>query len=174
VNLYFQDESRFGLMTHMGRCLTAKGVRPVVGYSHSFESTYLWGSCSPISGDSYTWEIAAANGEVFEKYLEAFSKHRPEEHKVPVIDNAGFHATDKIHVPENISLVRIPPYSPELNPCEQIWQHIKKTFRNKRFKNIQQLKEWLEEQVDGLTPATVKSITSNHRYLEIWNASFNY
>lgn len=43
-----------------------------------------------------------------------------------MIDNAGFHATQNIKVPDNIFLLRIPPYCPELNPCEQIWQFIKK------------------------------------------------
>ena len=53
VNLYFQDEIRFGLMTHMGKCLTAMGVKPIIPYQHAFKNTYLYGSFSPIDGDSF-------------------------------------------------------------------------------------------------------------------------
>jgi len=53
VNLYFQDESRFGLMTHIRKCLTASGIKPVIAYQHKFSTTYLYGSYSPINGDSF-------------------------------------------------------------------------------------------------------------------------
>lgn len=125
VNLYFQDESRFGLMTHTGRCLTAIGVKPVINYQHKFSSTYLWGSYSPIDGDSFVWEVDGVSTALFQAYLEGLSLHRPTEHKIVVIDNAGFHSTKNLEIPHNIHLTRIPPYSPELNPCEQVWQYIK-------------------------------------------------
>ncbi len=92
VNLYFQDESRFGLMTHMGRCLTAKGVKPIVRYQHAFKNTYLYGSFSPIDGDAFVYEIEGTTSEIFYRYLIEFSKHRPEELKLIIIDNAGFHS----------------------------------------------------------------------------------
>ncbi|WP_262484455.1 transposase [Chryseobacterium polytrichastri] len=59
----------------------------------------------------------------------------------------------------------MPPYSPELNPCEQVWQYKKKRFKNKFFETIQDLKEWLHKTVNEMTPDIIKSITSNHRYL---------
>jgi len=48
VNLYFQDESRFGLMTYTGSCIAAKGVQPIVDYQHKFANTYLWGSYTQL------------------------------------------------------------------------------------------------------------------------------
>ena len=54
------------------------------------------------------------------KYLVEFSKHKPKELKVIVIDNAGFHSLQQYDIPENIRLIRIPPYSPELNPSEKL------------------------------------------------------
>jgi len=53
--LYFQDESRFGLKTHVGRCLTARGVKPIVKYQYAFKNTYIYGSFSPINGDSFVY-----------------------------------------------------------------------------------------------------------------------
>ncbi|NQX86320.1 MAG: transposase [Flavobacteriaceae bacterium] len=72
--------------------------------------------------------------EAEEAYLKEFSAHKPEEYKIIVIDNAGFDSTKNIDIPDNIYLLSIPPYTPELNPCEQVWQYIKNRYKNKRFK----------------------------------------
>lgn len=91
-------------MTHIGRCVTARGVRPIISYGYKFESTYLYGSYSPIDGDSFVWEINGVCTDIFEAYLNALSKHKPSEYKIVVIDNAGFHSTKNIKVPGQISI----------------------------------------------------------------------
>lgn len=159
-------------MTYMGKCLTAKGVKPVVEYRHCYSSTYLWGAYSPIDGSHCTVETETLNKQSFQYFLDTMAAHRPDEHKILVIDNAGFHSTKNLSVPENITLLNIPPYSPELNPCEQVWQHLKKIFRNESFNNIEQLSEWLWEKIRSLTAQTIKSITSNHHYLEAFFNAF--
>ncbi len=172
VNLYFQDESRFGLLSHIGRCITARGVRPVIHYQHRFSTTYLYGSYSPIDGDSFVWEINGTTSEIFEKYIQAFSKHKPDEYKIIIIDNARFHTTNKVKIPDNIFLLNIPPYSPELNPCEQIWQYLKNRYKNQLFHDMMHLRKWLWDMVEAMKPETIKSITGNKHYLKIFNASF--
>ena len=89
-----------------------------------------------------------------------------------MIDNAGFHATKNIKIPENIFLLRIPPYSPELNPSEQIWQYIKHKYKNQIFKTMKDLKEWLYETVGNMDIETIKSIVSNHHYLDAFYTVF--
>lgn len=152
------------MMTHTGKYLTARGVKPIVEYQHIFKTTYLYGSYSPMNGDSFVWEINGVDSVIFESYLDHFSKYRPKEFKIVVIDNAGFHSTKNIVVPDNIYLLRIPPYTPELNPCEQIWQYIKNRFKNQRFESMKELKEWLHETVKNMSKETIKSITSNYHY----------
>jgi len=171
--MYFQDESRFGLKSHTGRCLTAKGVRPKIIYQHGFKNTYLYGSYSPITGDSYVWEIDGVDSYTFEDYLTGFSKRKAKEFKIIFIDNAGFHNALDMEIPENIFLLRIPPYSPELNPSEQIWQYIKGRFKNKMFENIESVKDWLYEMVKQMDKKLIKSIVSNHHYLSAFNVTFN-
>lgn len=165
INLYYQDESRFGLKTFVGRCLSIKGIRPKVIYQHRFSNTYLWGSYSPVTGDQFVWEIDGVSKEILQAYLKAFSSYNPSEYKIMLMDNAGFHSLKGIEVPENISIVHIPAYSPELNPAEQVWQYIKKRFKNKSFGTLQELKDWIGRMVNSMTPETIKSITSNHHYL---------
>lgn len=172
MNLYFQDEARFGLMNHLGKYLTASGVKPIVTYQHIFKTTYLYGSYSPINGDSFVWEINGVNTTIFEAYLKEFSLYKPKEFKILVIDNAGFHSTKNIDIPENIYLLRIPPYNPELNPCEQVWQYIKNRLKNQRFESMDSLREWLCEMVKNMDNQTIKSITGNHHYLKAFYAAF--
>lgn len=173
VNLYFQDESRFGLLTKIGKCITARGVQPLVDYQHKFSNTYLWGSYSPIDGDSFVWEINGTSVKIFEAYLKELSKHRPNELKILIIDNAGFHSVKNIEIPPNIRLINIPPYSPELNPCEQVWKYIKSRYKNKVFKNMEDLCDWLHAMVNSMSKKTIKSICSNHLYLTAFYAAIN-
>ncbi|NQX85052.1 MAG: transposase, partial [Flavobacteriaceae bacterium] len=103
--------------------------------------------------------------EVFEKYLNEFSKHRPNEYKIVVIDNAGFHSTKNIKIPDNIYLLRIPHYTPELNPCEQVWKYIKDSYKNSCFDSLEKIKDWLHEFVKNMDENLIKSITSNYHYI---------
>jgi transposase len=161
------------MMNHLGKYLTASGVKPICTYQHVFRTTYLYGSYSPINGDSFVWEIEGVNTEIFGSYLKELSLHKPKEYKIVVIDNAGFHSTKNMIIPENIFLLRIPPYNPELNPCEQVWQYIKNRFKNQRFETMESLKIWLAKMVKEMNTTTIKSITGNHHYLNAFNAAFN-
>lgn len=174
VNLYFQDESRFGLKTHIGSCLTAKGVKPIVSYQHAFKNTYLYGSFSPINGDAFIYEVQGTTSEIFYKYLKAFSLYKPKEIKIIIIDNAAFHSLSKYTLPDNIKIIRIPPYSPELNPSEKIWAYIKQHYKNNVFKTLENVKQWLYDFVkNNLDDEIVKSITNNHNICNPFLAHFN-
>ena len=173
INLYFQDESRYGLKTYLGRCLTARGVKPIVKYQHAFKNTYLYGSFSPINGDSFIYEIEGATSEIFYEYLKDFSEYNPSELKIIIIDNAGFHSISKYTMPKNIKLIRIPAYSPELNPSEKIWAYIKRFYKNKVFQNLDNVKKWLHDFVrDNLNPEIIKSITHDDFFLNDFNEVF--
>lgn len=161
-------------MNHLGKYLTASGIKPIVTYQHIFKTTYLCGSYSPINGDSFVWEINGLSTAIFESYLKEFSAYKPKEFKIVVIDNAGFHSTKNIDIPNNIYLLRIPPYNPELHTCEQIWKYIKNRFKNQRFESMQSLKQWLHDMVVQMDPNTIKSITGNHHYKNAFYAAFNY
>jgi len=172
-NLYFQDESRFGLKTHIGRCLTAKGVKPIVKYQHAFKNTYLYGSFSPINGDSFVYEIEGTSSEIFYQYIKAFSEYKKDEMKIIVIDNAGFHSLSKYDIPDNIAFLRIPPYSPELNPSEKIWAYIKQFYKNRVFEKLDNVKVWLHSFIKNcLSTNQILNITHNPLFLEAYKRCF--
>ena len=173
-NLYFQDESRFGLKTHVGRCLTARGVKPIVRYQHAFKNTYLYGSFSPINGDSFVYEIEGTTSEIFYRYIKDFSQYKPDEFKIIIIDNAGFHSLSRYSIPENIGLVRIPPYSPELNPSEKVWGYIKQFYKNNVFENLENVKTWLHDFIKNRLPKEkVLSITHDKVFLDAFARCFD-
>lgn len=150
--------------------ITAKGVAPIVDFKQEFKNTYLYGSYSPIDGDAIVCEIENVTAKSFEIYLNQLAIHRPNQYKIVVIDNARFHSTKNIKIPDNIHLLNIPPYTPELNPCEQIWKYIKDRYKNICFKDLEQIKEWLADFVNAMETETIKSIVSNHHYLNAFYA----
>lgn len=165
VQLYCQDESRFGLHTHIGRCLTARGIKPVVDYKHSFQSTYIFGCFSLSDGAPFFWEIDGVSKEIFHAFLNDFSKEKPNELKIVLIDNAGFHSVKDVSLPDNIVLVNIPPYTPELNPAERVWQWMKQRFKTKCFKNKKDLTLWLYNLMKSSTKEIIKPLINNDKLL---------
>ena len=109
----------------------------------------------------------------FTKYIEQLPFHRSKELKIIVIDNAGFHSLMKYNIPDNIRILRIPPYSPELNPSEKIWANIKQFYKNLVFESIEDVKNWLSDFViTKMNPTIVKSITHYIRYISAFNDKF--
>jgi transposase len=101
--------------------LTAKGVKPICTYQNIFKSTYIFGAFSPFNGDSLVMELPYCNGDNFQIFLNELSNKNKEEFKVVILDNGAFHKGKSLIIPENIALVFLPPYSPELNPAELVW-----------------------------------------------------
>ena len=92
-------------MTKQKRVLVTKGIKPIGKYQHSYQSLWLWGCFSPITGDSFYWETPKVSNDIFESYLSDFSNQNPRELKIVIIDNAGFHACQNITIPDNIKLI---------------------------------------------------------------------
>jgi len=173
VNLYFQDESRFGLMTKQKRVLVSKGVKPIGKYQHSYQSFWLWGCFSPITRNSFYWETSSVSNDIFEGFLNDLSKQNPKELKILIIDNAGFHASKNMTIPENIKFIRIPPYTPELNPAEKVWQWMKERVAMKFFEDLESLKKKITEMITQLKSELIKSITGYELYTKAFLSEFS-
>ena len=112
----------------------------------------------------FYWETQKVDNAIFEGFLEDFARTGTRELKLVVIDNAGFHACQNIAIPENIRLIRIPAYSPELNPAEKVWQWMKNKVAMKFFGSTEELQNKITEMVNQLAPDLVKSITGYELY----------
>lgn len=155
-----QDESRFGLFTKNGKALTAKGIKPICPFHQVFKSTYLFGAFSPINGDKFLLEMPECNANTFQIFLNEFSKQNVDEFKIIILDNGAFHKAKKLIIPENIVLVFLPPYSPELNPAENIWAGLKRKFTNKLHKTLDEVSDFITESLKNLTELKVQKTCS--------------
>jgi len=158
--LYFQDESSFGLFTKNGRALTSKGIKPICSFHQVFKSTYLFGAFSPITGDKFLLELPFCNGATFQKFLDEFSLENPSELKIVVLDNGAFHKAKCLKIPNNIVLIFLPPYSPELNPAEKMWAFMKRGFTNLLHHSLEQVSNFIEITSKTITNQMIKKTCS--------------
>lgn len=161
------DESRFGLLSIQRRCLTARGVKPVVPYQHRFKNFYLFGAYAPCNGDHFTLELPYCNADCFQLWLDEFAAHQPQEFKIVILDNGAFHKAARLIIPRNIALLFLPPYSPELNPAEMIWAWIKKRLANRVYESLELLSDAIANIIAQLSPEVVLSITGWNLYKNI-------
>ncbi len=77
-----------------------------------------------------------------------------------VLDNGAFHKAKSLKIPQNVGLIFLPPYSPELNPAEKIWFTMKRNFTNRLFSSLDQLSDFIAESLNVITAEKVKSICS--------------
>ena len=156
--MYYQDESRFGIFTRNGKFITAKGVKPICKFQQIFQSMYLFGAYSPITGDHFEFEFPECNGANFQTFLDQFSKENEEEFKIILLDNGPFHKAKTLIIPKNITLVFIPPYGSKLNPSEKVWWEMKCAFTGKLHKTLDEVSGFITNQVKSLTKDIVKNI----------------
>ena len=129
VDLWVQDESRVGQQGSTTRIWGKKGSRPRAIKQGQFTYAYIFGAACPEKNLAVGIIVPYVNTITMEKHLEEISKHVPPgRHAVILVDRAAWHTAKKLNIPENISLLPQPPYSPELNSCEQIWQYLKEHY----------------------------------------------
>lgn len=100
------------------------------------------------------------NSDTFQIFLDEFSLRNLTELKIMVLDNGAFHKAKRLVIPNNIVLIFLPPYSPELNPAEKIWAKFKRDFTNKLYLTLDSLEEYLSQITSLLSTVEVISICS--------------
>jgi transposase len=144
VRLMFQDEARFGRISDVRRSWCPKPFRPMCQAMVTQEYTYAYAAVSPVDGKLDSLILPHVNTVCMQIFLDEVALRYPEERIVMVIDGAGWHNSESLTVPENMRLVKLPPYSPELNPVEHVWDDLReKSFHNRVFKSIEALEQHL-------------------------------
>jgi hypothetical protein len=145
VRLMFQDEARFGRMVRIRRCWSPAPARPVVMNGYERQFVYVYGAVSPMEGE-LDWMICREmNAEQMGVFLGQVSAAHPDEFIIMIVDGASSHKAKDLRRPENIRLVPLPPYAPELNPQEHIWDELReKEFPNRVFNDLSAVLHQLE------------------------------
>lgn len=170
IRLMFQDEAGFGRINKPKYCWCTKGVRPSVPCHHIREYRYVYGAVEPLTGRSCFLVMPYCNTACMNIFLDELSKQFPDDIILLCCDGAAWHKSNALCIPENIRLFFIPPYTPEMNPIEQIWKELRKRgFRNEIFATLDKVVNRLCETICSLPPLVIRSITARHWILSCFN-----
>lgn len=163
VRLMFQDEARFGRMARPKRCWAPAPLRPVMGNGFERKFVYVYGAVSPLEGE-LDWRLSGEmNTTCMAEFLTQVSQAHPVELVVMVLDGASSHKAKDLAVPENIRLLALPPYAPQLNPQEHVWDELReKEFPNRVFNSMEAVIRQLEQGLPRLAAdhLTLHSLTA--------------
>jgi hypothetical protein len=163
LRIMFADEARFGRMNRPRPCWAAGGIRPAVAAQLIREYIYLYGAVCPKDGTCVYLIMPTSDTACFQAFLDVLSRKSTRHDILLVVDGAPNHHSGNLVVPNNIRLLFLPPYAPELNPKENLWDEIReKIFKNYALKSMDAVRQKLKEAVLYIerNPKIVKSITS--------------
>lgn len=167
VELWAEDEARLGLKPVIRRVWAPVGDRPTARVKRGYEWTYLYGFVRPTSGEVYWLILPTVNKELFSMALQEFAKEvgvGEDKHVLLVLDQAGWHTSGEVEVPEGLHLEFLPSSSPELQPAERLWPLTNERVANRLFEQISQIEEALVQRcVELLDQAeTISNLTNYH------------
>ena len=124
-------------MSDPGACWAPAPIRPVVGLSLVREFVYAYGAVSPVEGE-FDWMIAdKMNTETMDLFLDQIEDRFPDDFIIMVMDGASSHTTKELKKRDHLVPLILPPYSPELNPVEIIWDRLREGwFTNRVFESL--------------------------------------
>lgn len=156
IRVMFQDEARYGRISDTRRCWCPKPVRPLCYAMVTQEYTYAYAAVS-VDGELDTLILPHTNSDCMQVFIDEVASRHPEDRIIMILDGAGWHTSRLLTVPDNIRLIPLPPYSPELNPTEYLWDELReKSFHNRVFNSIDALEVHLEVSLRDLEADKVR------------------
>jgi transposase len=139
--------------------------RPTVKVKRGYEWTYLYGFVRPTTGEVYWLILPTVNKELFSMALSEFARAvgvGKDKRILLVVDQAGWHTSGEVEVPEGIHFEFLPPGSPELQPAERLWPLSNEAIANRLFEEISEIEDALVERCVQLLDqaGTIKELTN--------------
>ena len=165
IELWWQDEARIGQKNKITRRWARRGTRPSAPKDQRTKSAYIFGAICPARGAGAGLVLPRCNTQAMQWHLDEISSQVSlGAHAILIIDRAGWHTTDKLVIPPNITLLLLPPRSPELNPVENIWQFMRDNWiSNRVFKSYDEIVAISAEAWNKLIDQPWKIISIGHR-----------
>jgi transposase len=165
--LWFMDEARFGQKGRVCHRWFTRGQRPPGLCDQRYTWTHLFAAVRPATGDAFALVLPEVSAKAMNEFLAQFAATLPaNEHAVMVLDRAGWHTAKKLVIPSNVTLVWLPPYSPEINPVERVWLYLREKHWSHRLLDTgDAIVDALCRAWNALTAERLRSLTS-YPYLE--------
>jgi transposase len=143
VEVFFEDEARFGQQGTITRVWAPRGSRPRAVRQTQYTYLFVLVAVCAATGSASALIMPTLNAAVVNLFLEQFARERPVGvHAVLIWDGAGYHTASTLVVPANVSLILLPPYSPELNPVENLWHYLRShDWSNRVYGGYEELRE---------------------------------
>ncbi len=160
VEVWFQDEARIGQQGTLTRVWARRGSRPRAVRQTEYEWVYLYAAVCPQSGESSALVAPSVNTGLMNGHLRQLGDQLgPDRHAVLVLDNAGWHTARALEVPGNLTLLHLPPYAPELNPVERVWDRLRSRYLSNRvYRDYDHLFDATGEAWNRITEEDLRSI----------------
>jgi len=131
--VWFQDEARFGQQGTLTRVWAQRGSRAWAIRQTKYDWLYVIAAVCPQTGQSVGLLAPTIHAEMINSFFGQFAQEIPPDvHVVMVWDQAGFHISKGVRIPENVTIVSLPAYSPELNPVENLWHYLRSHYWSNR------------------------------------------
>lgn len=160
VRVFLMDEARFGQQGTTTRVWARTGSRPTAVKQTRYEWVYLYAAVEPRTGASVALQAPLVNTGTMNVFLRMLGEEiKAGEHGILIMDQAGWHKSRALMVPANITVLYLPPYSPELNPVERLWAYLRSHYMSNRvFDGYQHLLDGGSQAWQRLTPEVLKSV----------------
>ncbi len=161
VRVMFQDEARFGRLSDPRRCWAPRPLRPAVTKGVVRDYAYAYAAISPVDGVLDYAMVADMKTEAAADFLGQIAARHRDEFVVLVWVGAPSHRSGQLAVPANMALLRLPPYAPELNPVEHLWDEVReKHFANRVFDSLAAVTAQAADALSGwaCSPAACRSL----------------
>ncbi len=133
IEIWFQDEARIGQKNKRTRRWARRGTRPQAPHDQRTQSAFIFGAICPALGKGAGLVMPGCDTQAMQAHLTEISATvEPGAHAVVILDQAGWHMSERLNVPDNITLLPLPPRAPELNPAENIWQYMRENWLSNR------------------------------------------
>lgn len=135
----------------MARVWSLAGKPLQIKVKQGYQNFYIYGAVEAKTGDMFSLFLPWVNTEMMNLYLENMSLEYPDQQIVIIMDQAGWHKSNDLVVPDNIEIIYLPPYSPELNPVERLWKYLKTRYiHNHVFESLTSIMACLVDAVGDL------------------------
>ncbi|BCH67832.1 transposase (plasmid) [Agrobacterium vitis] len=134
IEIWFQDEARIGQKNKITRRWAKRGTRPSAPHDQRTRSAYIFGAICPKLGKAAALVMPWCDTYAMTQHLAEIARHVDDgAHAILIMDQAGWHMSNTLVVPDNITILPLPPKSPELNPVENLWHFMRENWLSNRI-----------------------------------------